>query len=156
MENVSEMFWAILRSLSRDIEHFPMSITDVECQVIPFWTGYNSHDVCEEASLVIWKVLSLLYLIDTCRIHESIGDGHAWKTALAIYCLCIDIYIVSTFLYETSTLTDRNNAIWDINTLFDLSRDIEHFPMSITDVECQVIPFWTGYNSSLLEYTKVY
>jgi hypothetical protein len=26
-------------------------------------------------------------------------------------CLCIDIYIVSTLLYETSTLTDRNNAI---------------------------------------------
>jgi hypothetical protein len=32
----------------------------------------------------------------------------------------------------------------------------EHFPMSITDVECQVIPFWTGYNSSLLEYRPEY
>jgi hypothetical protein len=42
MENVSEILWVILRSLSRDIEHFPMSVTDVECQVIPFWTGYNS------------------------------------------------------------------------------------------------------------------
>jgi hypothetical protein len=78
------------------------------------------HDVCEEASLVIWKVLSLLFLIDTCRIHESIGDGRAWKTALAI--------------------------------LRSLSRDIENFPMSVTDVECQVIPFSTGYNSSLSEY----
>jgi hypothetical protein len=42
MENVSEILWVILRSLSRDIENFPMSVTDVECQVIPFWTGYNS------------------------------------------------------------------------------------------------------------------
>jgi hypothetical protein len=42
MENVSEILWVILRSLSRDIEHFPMSVTDVECHVIPFWTGYNS------------------------------------------------------------------------------------------------------------------
>ena len=41
MENVSEILWVILRSLSRDIENFPMSVTDVECQVIPFWTGYN-------------------------------------------------------------------------------------------------------------------
>ena len=40
MENVSEILF--LRSLSRDIENFPMSVTDVECQVIPFWTGYNS------------------------------------------------------------------------------------------------------------------
>jgi hypothetical protein len=39
MENVSEILWVILRSLSRDIENFPMSVTDVECQVIPFWTG---------------------------------------------------------------------------------------------------------------------
>ena len=42
MENVSEILWVILRSLSRDIENFPMSVADVECQVIPFWTGYNS------------------------------------------------------------------------------------------------------------------
>jgi hypothetical protein len=45
MENVSEMFWVILRSLSRDIEHFPMSITDVECQVIPFWPVSRLHIV---------------------------------------------------------------------------------------------------------------
>jgi hypothetical protein len=38
---VSEILWVILRSLSRDIENFPMSVTDVECQVIPFWTGYE-------------------------------------------------------------------------------------------------------------------
>jgi hypothetical protein len=31
MENVSEILWVILRSLSRDIENFPMSVTDVEC-----------------------------------------------------------------------------------------------------------------------------
>jgi hypothetical protein len=42
MENVSEILWVILRSLSRDIENFPMSVTYVECQLIPFWTGYNS------------------------------------------------------------------------------------------------------------------
>jgi hypothetical protein len=41
------------------------------------------------------------------------------ESVLAIYYLCIDIYVVSTLLYETSTLTDRNNAIWDINALFD-------------------------------------
>jgi hypothetical protein len=41
------------------------------------------------------------------------------ESVLAIYYLCIDIYIVSTLLYETSTLADRNNAIWDINALFD-------------------------------------
>jgi hypothetical protein len=29
MENVSEILWVILRSLSRDIENFPMSVTDV-------------------------------------------------------------------------------------------------------------------------------
>jgi hypothetical protein len=37
-----------------------------------------------------------------------------------------------------------------------LSRDIGNFPMSVTDVECQVIPFWTGYNSSLSEYRPGY
>jgi hypothetical protein len=41
------------------------------------------------------------------------------ESVLAIYYLCIDIYVVITLLYETSTLTDRNNAIWDINALFD-------------------------------------
>jgi hypothetical protein len=40
--------------------------------------------------------------------------------------------------------------------LRSLSRDIENFPMSVTDVECQVIPFWTGYNSSLSEYRPEY
>jgi hypothetical protein len=30
MENVSEILWVILRSLSRDIENFPMSVTDFE------------------------------------------------------------------------------------------------------------------------------
>jgi hypothetical protein len=42
MENISEILWVILRWLSRYIENFPISVTDVECQVIPFWTGYNS------------------------------------------------------------------------------------------------------------------
>ena len=28
--------------------------------------------------------------------------------------------------------------------------------MSVTDVECQVIPFWTGNNSSLSEYRTEY
>jgi hypothetical protein len=30
MENVSEILWVILRSLSRDIENFPMSVTEFE------------------------------------------------------------------------------------------------------------------------------
>jgi hypothetical protein len=35
---------------------------------------------------------------------------HRMESVLAIYYLCIDIYVVSTLLYETSTLTDRNNT----------------------------------------------
>jgi hypothetical protein len=39
---------------------------------------------------------------------------------------------------------------------FEVTRDIENFSMSATDVEFQVIPFWTGYNSSLSEYRPEY
>jgi hypothetical protein len=100
MENVSEILWVILRSLSRDIENFSISVTNVECH---------------------------------------------------IYCLCIDIYIVSTLLYETSTLTDRNNAIWDINALFDavflfqsntckaLAISVEKMPQSLLKCICWLI-----------------
>jgi hypothetical protein len=39
IENVSKILWVILRSLSRDIEHFPMSVTDVESLYESLLTG---------------------------------------------------------------------------------------------------------------------
>jgi hypothetical protein len=76
------------------------------------------------------------------------------ESVFAIYCLCIDIYIVSTFLYETSTWKDRNNAIWDINVLFDavflfqsaneasLAISVEKMPQSQLDEKAYKAASW--------------
>ena len=92
MENVSEIFWVILRSLSRDIEHFPMSITDVECQVIPFWTGYNSslleyrpeYSVVSYAPIVDAKPSDMSTVYTTMRrcqeMTKSLGQAYSIQT----------------------------------------------------------------------------
>ncbi|CAG2226531.1 unnamed protein product [Mytilus edulis] len=42
MQNTSEILWVILRSMSRDIDNFPVQLDKFDHQTIPFWTGYNS------------------------------------------------------------------------------------------------------------------
>jgi hypothetical protein len=92
MENVSEILWVILRSLSRDIEHFPMSVTDVECQVIPFWTGYNSslsecrpeYSVVSYAPIVDAKSCDMSTVYTTMRrcqeMTKSLGQAYSIQT----------------------------------------------------------------------------
>jgi hypothetical protein len=92
MENVSEILWVILRSLSRDIENFPMSVTDVECQVIPFWTGYNSslseyrpeYSVVSYAPIVDAKPSDMSMVYTTMRrcqeMTKSLGQAYSIQT----------------------------------------------------------------------------
>jgi hypothetical protein len=84
MENVSEILWVIVRSLSRDIENFPMSVSDVECQVIPFWTGYNSSlsEYRSEYSVVSYAPLCTTQrkLIATVRIRLHILMAMPYST----------------------------------------------------------------------------
>jgi hypothetical protein len=57
MENVSEILWVILRSLSRDIDNFPISVTDVECTI-------GAYDTIEYSGL--YSERELLYPVQNC------------------------------------------------------------------------------------------